>query len=244
MSSDTTTPSSPAKEAAEIAKLLAEADAATAAAEKSRADTVVAHVQAEKHQAEADYARLTLKEVERKEAAESSRDYHHRVYRFTDPVGAASVKSCVSTLTHWSRTEPECDIEVVFTSPGGSVIDGFVLFDFLRSLSHKGHHITTGCLGMAASMAGILTQAGDTRWVGSEGWLMLHRAAFGAQGKTFDIEDEVEWVKRIEKRIIDIFVARTDGTLTAAKIRRNWDRKDWWVDSGEALELNLVDEVR
>lgn len=73
---------------------------------------------------------------------------------------------------------------------------------------------------------------------------MIHRAAFGASGKTFEVEDEVEWVKRVERRILELFVQRTNGRLSAAKIKRNWDRKDWWITSDEALELGLVDEVR
>jgi ATP-dependent Clp endopeptidase proteolytic subunit ClpP len=225
-------------------KVRAETEAARAQARLHTANTTKAEAEARKAVAEARYAEVEAEENERSERAVLAKDEHHRVYRFTDSVGSASVRACVERLTRWHREDPDCDIEVIFTSPGGSIIDGFVLFDFLRSLSNQGHKVTTGCLGMAASMAGILLQAGDHRWVGSEGWVMIHRAAFGAAGKTFDIEDEVAWVKRIEKRIIDIFVKRSNGTLTAAKIRRNWDRKDWWIDSDEALTLNLVDEVR
>lgn len=116
------------------------------------------------------------------------------------------------------------------------------LFDFIQHLRNKGHHITTGTLGMAASMAGILLQSGDTRWVGHQAWLMIHRAAFGAYGKTFEVEDEVKLVKRMEERILDIFTTRSK--LTANKIKRNWDRKDWWISADEALQAGLVDEVR
>ena len=95
---------------------------------------------------------------------------------------------------------------------------------------------------MAASMAGILLQAGDTRWIGHQSWMMIHRAAFGAIGKTFEIEDEVKLVKRIEDRIVEIFTKRSK--LTKMKIKRNWDRKDWWIDADECVSLGLVDEVR
>ena len=71
---------------------------------------------------------------------------------------------------------------------------------------------------------------------------MIHRAAFGAYGKTFEIEDEVKFVRRIESRIVDIFTLRSK--LSKLKIKRNWDRKDWWISADECLELNLVDEIR
>ena len=71
---------------------------------------------------------------------------------------------------------------------------------------------------------------------------MIHRAAFGAIGKTYEVEDEVKLVKRIEDRIVEIFTKRSK--LTKMKIKRNWDRKDWWIDADESLSAGLVDEVR
>jgi ATP-dependent Clp endopeptidase proteolytic subunit ClpP len=133
-------------------------------------------------------------------------------------------------------------MEIVFSSPGGSIIDGFELFDFIQELRGKGHKMTTGSLGMAASMAGILLMAGDVRWMGHQAWVMIHRAAFGAIGKTFEIEDEVKYVKRIEERCLGIFTSRSK--LTKQKIKRNWDRKDWWIDADECLAMGLVDEIR
>ena len=169
-------------------------------------------------------------------------DDHNHVYRFSKDVNELSVRSCMTKLTEWHRRDPECAIEVIFSSPGGSIIDGFELFDFLQDLRHHGHHITTGSLGMAASMAGVLLQAGDTRWIGHQSCMMLHRAAFGAIGKTYEIEDEVELVKRIENRILDIFTSRSK--LSQAQLRKNWDRKDWWIDADECKKLRLVDDVR
>jgi ATP-dependent Clp endopeptidase proteolytic subunit ClpP len=239
----TPTPPSPALDAANTERALAEARLFDAQADKAQSE-------ANKHQAEAREAdakarvadlEATKKERERREA--DAADVNHHVYRFNGSVDASSVDKAITKLTEWHRLADEpLTMEIVFFSPGGGVIPGFALFDHLRGLSAEGHTIVTGCTGMAASMGGILVQAGDHRWMTGEAWYMIHRAAFGASGKTFEIEDEVEWVKRIEKRIIEIFVSRSD--LTAQKIKRNWDRKDWWIDSDEALDLGLVDEIR
>ena len=171
-----------------------------------------------------------------------SDDENNHLYRFDGAVSKSSVLRCMKKLTEWSRLSPECDMEIVFSSPGGSIIDGFELFDFIQELRSRGHKITTGSLGMAASMAGILLMAGDVRWIGHQCWMMIHRAAFGAIGKTYEVEDEVKLVKRIEERCLDIFVSRSK--LTKQKIKRNWDRKDWWIDADECLDLGLVDEIR
>lgn len=172
----------------------------------------------------------------------NAKDYMNHLYRFNSKVSSESVKRCMEKLTEWHRLDPKCDIEIIFSSPGGSIIDGFELFDFLQDLRYQGHHITTGTLGYAASMAGVLLQAGDVRWVGQQAWVMIHRAAFGASGKTFEIEDEVRFIQRIEDRILGIFTSRSN--LSKAKIKRNWDRKDWWISADEALTMGLVDEIR
>jgi ATP-dependent Clp endopeptidase proteolytic subunit ClpP len=224
-----------AKNRAEAAKFIAEADQFVAQAEWYRAE-------GRKYAAEARVAELEATSKERGRLEADADDVHHHVYRFTGVVDKATVEKCMTKLTAWHRLDPDCDIEVIFFSPGGDVISGMALFDHLRWLSQVGHEITTGCTGMAASMGGILMQAGDKRWASGQSWYMIHRAAFSAGGKTFEVEDEVKWVKRVEKRIIDIFVARSK--LTEARIRRSWNRTDWWLDAEECLKLGLVDEIR
>ena len=214
-----------------------EAEAKLKEAEASKTQAEASKAQFEAHEAELKYH--AAREKFEREKAEDERNL---LYRFTGDVSSSSVTRCMKKLTEWSRMNPKCDMEIVFSSPGGSIIAGFELFDFIQELRGRGHKITTGSLGMAASMAGILLQAGDRRWIGHQCWMMIHRAAFGAIGKTYEVEDEVKLVKRIEERCLDIFVSRSK--LSKLKIKRNWDRKDWWIDADECFELGLVDEIR
>ena len=220
---------------AEVSKTIAET-------RKLEVETRVEEARLRSAEASALKSEIEARAAYRSREREKAEDEENFLYRFAGEVSKSSVNNCIKKLTQWSRLNPECDIEIIFSSPGGSIIDGFELFDFLQDLRFRGHQITTGTLGMAASMAGILLQAGDIRWVGGQAWIMIHRAAFGAFGKTYEVEDEVEFVKRIEERCLDIFVSRSK--LTKQKIKKNWDRKDWWINPDEAKELALVDEVR
>ena len=225
----------PEEIAAEIKKIEAEAKAALAEARKSDAE-------AQKIEFELEKASIDAEKAVRSRQKELAADEENHVYRFDGEVSKSSVQRCMSRLGEWSRLDPKCQMEVVFSSPGGEIVSGFELFDFIQVLRHRGHHMITGTLGMAASMAGILLQAGDERWMGHQSWVMIHRAAFGAWGKTFEIEDEVKFVKRIEERILDIFTDRSK--LTKQKIKRNWERKDWWISAEECVEMGLVDIVK
>lgn len=213
-----------------------------AEAKLKEAEALKTEAEASKAKYEAHEAEIKYLEVRQKFDRQRAEDEMNHLYRFTGEVSGSSVSRCMKKLTEWTRIDPKCDIEIVFSSPGGSIIDGFELFDFIQELRAKGHKVTTGSLGMAASMAGILLMAGDVRWIGHQSWMMIHRAAFGAYGKTYEIEDEVKFVRRIEERILDIFTHRSK--LTKSKIKRNWDRKDWWLSADECLNLDLVDEIR
>jgi ATP-dependent Clp protease protease subunit len=170
-------------------------------------------------------------------------------YRFTEEVYQKSVSACVRQLDLWSFMHPGRALEVVFTSPGGSVYEGLALFDHIRMLSRRGHLMITGTEGYAASMAGILLQAGDLRWVGQESWVLIHEVSSIRYGTTSDIGDGVEQMKRLQNRVIRIFLDRAEEAgaqqrLTEAQFKTRWKKTDWWLDSRETLDFGFVDEVR
>jgi ATP-dependent protease ClpP protease subunit len=127
------------------------------------------------------------------------------------------------------------------------------LFDFIMELRRENHYITTAARGYAASMGGILLQAGSKRVMGKEAYILIHEVSTWAGGKVGEIEDEYLFLKKISERVVGIFADRAkeagaNGTaskpITKAQIEKNWNRKDWWLDSAEALRLGIVDELR
>ena len=115
-------------------------------------------------------------------------------------------------------------------------------FDYLQDLKANGHKLTTVAQGMAASMAGILLQAGDVRVIGHESYLLIHQVQAGMMGSFGDLQDRMKWLEIVQDRILDIFATRSK--MPRAKIKVNWTRTDWWIDSAKALEYGFVDEVR
>lgn len=178
---------------------------------------------------------------------------YHYVYRFSDEVNDATVEHCIERLTIWHRSDPKCDIEVIFNSPGGSAIAGMELFDFMMDLRKQGHKITTGARGMAASMASILLQAGEVRWIGRHATLLIHQPAGVVHGKTDDMQDQMEWLNNIQEQAVTIYADRCadaakNGTATEAKssddIKRGWKRKDWYVNADDAVRFGFVDSIK
>ena len=152
--------------------------------------------------------------------------------------------AAIDRLHQFSVASPGCDITITFNSPGGSVIDGMALFDYIRFLQGQGHKFTIIALGYAASMAGILLQAADVRVMAKGSWLLIHEVAFAAGGKIGEVEDMYEFGKRLKSQAADIFIERSGGKLTREHLEEKWTRKDWWLSADEALALGLIDEVR
>ena len=232
-----------------IAQMLKDPELKAAFLEKLRGEIIRTNFQsmteeqvARSNKAQADIAEVMMRNAHREESELLSTNKFHHVYVFGTEVTADSVGRCVEQLTKWSRLEPKCAMEIVFNSPGGGVIAGMAMYDYLIYLRGLGHDITTVALGHAASMAGILLQAGTTRVIGRESWLLIHEISFAAIGKIGEIEDTTEWVKRIQKRVLDIFSQRSK--MTPSQLEKRWKRKDWWLSSDECLKLGLVDEVR
>jgi ATP-dependent protease ClpP protease subunit len=96
-------------------------------------------------------------------------------------------------------------------------------------------------MGYAASMAGILLQAGEDRQMGREAYILIHEVSFGVAGKIGEVEDEVKFVKMVQKRVLDIFADR--AKVSRGYIAQRWRRKDWWLDSVTAQKLGIVDTV-
>lgn len=190
---------------------------------------------------EADLVQLRIKEEERLNAKVDASDDAVRNYFFLAPIAPSSVHKCISTLNHWSRRDPGEPITIVLDSPGGSVIDGLHLFDFLLEIKRRGHHLTIITRGYAASMGGIILQAADHRVLGRYAWMLIHEISSGAVGKASEMEDELKLVKRLQEQAIEILAERS--TLTERQIVTRWKRKDWWLDSAEALKLGFCDVV-
>src|SRR4051794_2325290 len=192
-------------------------------------------------QLETDRAVVELDALRRREldwAAEAARSH---VYTFYSGVDAESVRECMAELGLWSRRDPGSPITVVFNSPGGSVLDGLALFDYLRQLRQAGHHVTTIALGRAASMGAVLLQAGDRRLIGENAFMLVHEVSHLSAGKVSEREDNVDFTRRLQKRLLTILASRS--TLTEVQIARRWARKEWWLDAAEAVELGLADAV-
>lgn len=208
------------------------------------AEAALFEAQAREAEAKARAAELNTAKLERDALSSAAQNDRNHVYHFETAV--RDTQKVRETLDQWHRLDRDADWTLVMNSPGGSVIDGMALFDHLVSHSKRAggtHHITIVVRGFAASMGGILLQAADERVCGPEAYVLIHKISTMTGGSLDDIEDEVKLLKMMTTRVEDIFVKRSKGKLSKTMLRRNWSRRDWWLDSQTAKRLGIVDRV-
>lgn len=200
--------------------------------------------QAREADAKARSAELTVAKMEYEAEKQAASNAENRVLHFEHAV--RDTQPVREKLDTWHRLDPEAPWTIIMNSPGGSVIDGMALFDHLSAHSLRGggtHELTIVVRGFAASMGGILLQAADKRICGPESVILIHKISTITGGSLDDIEDEVEFLRMLTKRVEQIFISRAGGKLDIRTLRKNWQRKDWWIDSDRALALGVVDEI-
>ena len=86
-----------------------------------------------------------------------SRLLNDRIVILNDEVNSATASVVVAQLLYLESQDPTKDISLYINSPGGSVTDGFAIYDTMNYIKCD---VSTICMGMAASMGAFLLSSG------------------------------------------------------------------------------------
>ncbi|MDR2086882.1 MAG: ATP-dependent Clp endopeptidase proteolytic subunit ClpP [Dysgonamonadaceae bacterium] len=142
-------------------------------------------------------------------------------------------------LLFLDSSEPGKEISIYINSPGGSVYDGYGIYDTIQFISSD---VATICTGMAASMAAVLLVAGTKgkRSALKHSRVMIHQPLGGAQGQASDIEITAREILKVKKEIYTIIADHSGQPYE--KVLQDGDR-DFWMTSEEALDYGMIDKV-
>lgn len=145
----------------------------------------------------------------------------------------------VGQLLLLAAEDPHRDITLYVNSPGGSVPDGFAIYDTMNAIEPD---VATVATGMAASMGQFLLTAGapGKRSALPHARVMMHQPSGGMGGSETDIAIRAVMLTRLKKRIAEITAERSGQSLE--QIEADFDR-DRWFGADEAVEYGLVDRI-
>ena len=168
-----------------------------------------------------------------------SRLLNDRIVFLGEEVNATTASLIVAQLLYLEAQDPDKDIQFYINSPGGSVTAGMAIYDTMQYIKCD---VSTICIGMGASMAAFLLNAGTKgkRLALPNAEIMIHQPSAGTQGQVTDMAIHLKRFEFIKKRMNSIMAQNTGKTIeeiTAACERDNFMTAD------EAVEFGLIDKV-
>ncbi len=168
-----------------------------------------------------------------------SRLLKERIVFLGEEVNDTTANLIVAQMMFLEAEDPEKDIHFYINSPGGSVTDGFAIYDTMHYVKCD---VATYCIGMAASMGAFLLAGGTKgkRFVLPNAEIMIHQPSGGAKGQATEIEIVAKQILRTKERLNRILSENTGQPLE--KVAADTER-DNWMSAEEALEYGIVDKI-
>jgi ATP-dependent protease ClpP protease subunit len=129
------------------------------------------------------------------------------------------------------------DIEVEINSGGGDVYSGSEIYTALSNYKGK---VTTKIVGIAASAASVVSQAGIHRSISPTAQIMIHNVAEVAWGDYRVFEHEAEVLKNYNISIANAYRLKTN--LSEQELLELMN-KETWLNAQQAKEKGFVDEI-
>jgi ATP-dependent Clp endopeptidase proteolytic subunit ClpP len=126
---------------------------------------------------------------------------------------------------------------LMLNSPGGSVFDGFAIFNALK---HSGLEIDVTVMGIAASMASVIAMVGKTISMPVNSMMMIHNASAGVFGNAAELADVIEVLKKMDASITATYMARTGKSEADVKKLMS---AETYMTAAEALNLGFATKV-
>ena len=168
-----------------------------------------------------------------------SRLLRERIVFLGEPVTNDSANRIVAQLLFLEAEDPDKDIFLYINSPGGSVYDGFGIFD---TMQHVKPDVQTVCVGLAASMGAFLLCAGakGKRSSLEHSRIMIHQPLGGARGQATDIRIQADEILFLKSRINNELAKRSGQSID--KISEDTDR-DFYMSPSEAISYGIIDNI-
>jgi ATP-dependent Clp protease protease subunit len=168
-----------------------------------------------------------------------SRLLKERLIFIVGPVEDYMANLVVAQLLFLESENPDRDIAIYINSPGGSVSAGLAIYDTMQFIKP---HVSTTCIGLAASMGAVLLAAGapGKRYALPNSKIMIHQPSAGFQGQASDIDIHARDVMETKHRLNAILAKHTGQTVD--RIKADSDR-DNFMTAEQAKAYGLVDSM-
>jgi ATP-dependent Clp protease protease subunit len=162
-----------------------------------------------------------------------------RTVLLTGGVDTRSAKRIINNLLLLEADNPEPPITILMNSPGGSVSDGFAIFDTIRFVKPR---VRIVCMGLCASIATVLLVAPpnrEDRLTLPNTRFMIHQPLIPMSvfGPASDLEITANEILKTREKVNRILA---EGCQQPFERIEKDTQRDYWMTAAEAKEYGLV----
>lgn len=131
-------------------------------------------------------------------------------------------------------------LEIEINSPGGSVLDGYRVYNSLMQMRGRGVEIIATVNTLAASMGSVILMAANKVRIVEGGRIMIHEASQAVAGDSAAHARAAKLLEEISEEIAGIYAKRTGGDPDEM---RELMKAETWMGAAEAMERKFADEI-
>lgn len=135
------------------------------------------------------------------------------------------------------QIEGESHVHITVNSGGGSILEGFAIFNLLSDFSGR----VDVAIDYAASMMSFIVMAADKITMkDSSSIMMVHRPWGGKQGNSEDLRAHADTLDKMEVMLVDLYSEKTGKSKDQISLLL---ANETYMDAREAFDSGFIDEV-
>ena len=131
-------------------------------------------------------------------------------------------------------------LEIEINSPGGSVLDGMLIYNELRSMRARGVRVVAIVNVLAASMGSVIAMAADEVQIVRNGQMMIHDASIMGWGNSDELKKMADLVDSMSAEIAAIYSEKTGMSVADCRALM---KEETWMNSAKCIELGFADSI-
>jgi len=146
-------------------------------------------------------------------------------------------KDIIEKLIALVKLDKKSPVYMWINSPGGTTADGFAIIDTMKGMSCP---IITIITGEAASMAGLISIAGDGRYMTENSVWMAHDIFVGTEDYGTKVRARVHFYDMLQKQLFEFLSKHTK--LTTSDLQKA-QHEELWLLPEECVIKGVVDGI-
>lgn len=165
--------------------------------------------------------------------------FEQREIHISGPVCSDSAYVLVKSL-RFLTAQSKKPITLYLNTPGGTIYDGLSIYDHINA-ARSVVPVNIVASGSCMSMGMIIMQAATRRMALPNTGFLLHELQTRSGGSLSNMRDDMKESERLQAQLDGILAARSGQDIT--KLRKTFERKDFYFSSQDALKFNLIDKI-